>query len=147
MALRISLICLQKWSIPWLQNKMCNGTGANLQCVQPPLLLVASRKRCGNVRPRGTSFPPKSDQHSFSDKVLNLIENYLCHPTHNIYLQGRGQSTDFRQTSFSRRIQEGSSEKATMATHQVNNMNRKVWIWNFHVQVLRSWFTPLASGW
>ena len=65
MALRISLICLQKWSIPWLQNKMCNGTGANLQCVQPPLLLVASRKRCGNVRPRGTSFPPQPDQHSF----------------------------------------------------------------------------------
>ena len=56
----------------------------------------------------------------------NLSENYLCHPTHNIQLKGRGQSTDFRQTSFSRRIQEGSSEKATMAIHQVNNMDRKV---------------------
>ena len=56
----------------------------------------------------------------------NLIENYLCHPTHNIQIKGRGQSTDFRQASFSRRIQEGSSEKATMAIHQVNNMDIKV---------------------
>ena len=63
--------------------------GADLQRVQPPLLLLAARRRCRDVRPRRARLPPQPDQHCLPDKV-NSIEfelqaghdiNYINEPS------------------------------------------------------------------